>query len=148
MKYTIYLFIAFLAMTAVQAQPVQTPDVLWGDLFKEVQLKRVFKDNKTFVDAVPKYSRDQILKDYQQQKLSDTFNLLSFVNNHFNVPVATAAKVEEGLPISAHIEQLWDVLQRKADVSKANSSLLPLPESYIVPGGRFIIGTVILQCLV
>jgi alpha,alpha-trehalase len=137
MKYTINVFIAFFAMMAVQAQPVQTPDLLWGDLFKEVQLKRVFKDNKTFVDAVPKYSREQILKDYQQQKLTDTFNLLSFVNNHFNVPVATSAKVEEGLPITAHIEQLWDVLQRKADVNKPNSSLLPLPESYIVPGGRF-----------
>src|SRR6478672_1869987 len=137
MKQILSFFLSFLFVCGNNAQTIPTPDILWGDLFKEVQLKRVFKDNKTFVDAVPKYSREQILKDYQQQKLSDTFNLLSFVNNHFTVPVASSVKVDEGLTIGAHIEQLWDVLQRKADVNKANSSLLPLPESYIVPGGRF-----------
>src|SRR6476619_4581592 len=137
MKQILSFFLYFLFVCGCYAQTIPTPDILWGDLFKEVQLKRVFKDNKTFVDAVHKYSREQILKDYQQQKLSDTFNLLSFVNNHFTVPVASSVKVDEGLTISAHIEQLWDVLQRKADVKKANSSLLPLPESYIVPGGRF-----------
>ncbi|MGN6399275.1 MAG: alpha,alpha-trehalase TreA [Flavisolibacter sp.] len=137
MKRNLCFVIAFTCILFAQAQTVQTPDILWGKLFEEVQLKRIFKDNKTFVDAVPKFSREQILKDYTQQKLSDTFNLASFVNAHFIVPVATSAKVTEGLSLKDHLEQLWDVLQRKADVKQANSSLLPLPESYIVPGGRF-----------
>ena len=137
MKRNLFFIIAFVSALFAQSQSVQTPDVLWGKLFQEVQLKKIFPDNKTFVDAVPKFSREQILKDYAQQKLSDTFNLTSFVNTHFIVPVATAAKVIEGLSLKDHLEQLWDVLQRKADVKQANSSLLPLPESYIVPGGRF-----------
>ena len=137
MKKNLCFLIALVSVLYVQSQTVQTPDVLWGKLFEDVQLKRIFKDNKTFVDAVHKFSREQILKDYAQQKLSDTFNLASFVNTHFIVPVATAAKITEGLSLKDHLEQLWDVLQRKADVKQANSSLLPLPESYIVPGGRF-----------
>ena len=137
MKQILSYLLSLCLVTGNYAQSVPTPDVLWGDLFKEVQLKKVFKDNKTFVDAVPRYSREQILKDYQQLKTSDTFNLASFVNSHFDVPVPGSAKVEEGLSIQAHIDQLWDVLQRKADLKKPNSSLLPLPNSYIVPGGRF-----------
>ena len=53
------------------------------------------------------------------------------------MPVTPSVKVEEGLSLKAHIEQLWDVLQRKADTKQPHSSLLPLPEPYIVPGGRF-----------
>lgn len=137
MKKNIFLLFAMGMALYVQSQAVQTPDVLWGKLFEEVQLKRVFKDNKTFVDAVPKFSRDEILSRYAQQKLSDTFNLATFVNANFNLPVTPSVKVEEGLSLKAHIEQLWDVLQRKADTKQPGSSLLPLPEPYIVPGGRF-----------
>ena len=137
MKRNLSLIIGLLAVLFVQAQTIQTPDVLWGQLFEEVQIKRIFKDNKTFVDAVPRFSRDVILKNYEQQKLSDSFNLASFVERNFIVPSVPVVKVKEGLDIKAHIEDLWDVLQRKADVKQSNSSLLPLPESYIVPGGRF-----------
>jgi alpha,alpha-trehalase len=137
MKKNLCFLIALIALLQAQSQNKQTPDVLWGKLFEEVQLKRVFKDNKTFVDAVPKFSRDDILNKYAQQKLSDTFNLASFVNANFTLPVTPSVKVEEGLSLKAHIEQLWDVLQRKADTKQPHSSLLPLPEPYIVPGGRF-----------
>ena len=137
MKKNVFLLAALAVTLYVHSQPVQTPDILWGKLFEEVQMKRILKDNKTFVDAVPKFSREEILKNYAQQKLSDTFNLAAFVNANFVVPVVSSAKVEEGLELKAHIEQLWDVLQRKADTKQVNGSLLALPKAYIVPGGRF-----------
>ncbi|MGZ3838562.1 MAG: alpha,alpha-trehalase TreA [Flavisolibacter sp.] len=137
MKKNLCFLLAFLAGVWVEAQTVQTPDVLWGKLFEEVQLKRIFKDNKTFADAVPKYSREAILQAYAKESASDTFNLASFVTTHFTLPVTGSAKVTEGLSLENHIEQLWDVLQRKGDVKQAGSSLLPLPGAYIVPGGRF-----------
>lgn len=137
MKKNFFFLAALATALCVRSQTVQTPDVLWGKLFEEVQLKRIFKDNKTFVDAVPRFSRDEILNKYAQQKLSDTFNLTAFVNANFILPVTPSVKVEEGLNLKAHIEQLWDVLQRKADAKQGNGSLLPLPEPYIVPGGRF-----------
>ena len=41
----------------------------------------------------------------------------------------------ENRTIEEHIESLWPVLTRQPDVPKG--SLIPLPHSYIVPGGRF-----------
>jgi len=137
MRKNLCFFIALVALLRVQSQTVQTPDLLWGKLFEDVQLKRIFKDNKTFVDAVPKFPREEILGRYASQQLNDTFNLLSFVNRNFYVPVTSSAKVEEGLSLKDHLEQLWNVLERKADTKQAYSSLLPLPKPYIVPGGRF-----------
>ena len=46
-----------------------TPDKLYGPLFKEIQLKRVFADNKTFVDCTPKYSPETILKKIQRAEV-------------------------------------------------------------------------------
>ena len=36
-----------------------------------------------------------------------------------------------------HLTRLWSVLKRKPDQHNPNSSLIPLPNAYIVPGGRF-----------
>lgn len=116
-----------------------TPDRLWGELFKEVQLKRIFPDNKTFVDCVPKSSPTVILRKYRSEKNKKGFELKQFVLENFEVPVITTVKVTEGLPLREHLEQLWELLSRKADTSTTNrySSLLPLPHPYIIPGGRF-----------
>src|SRR5947209_18457099 len=36
-----------------------------------------------------------------------------------------------------HIRALWPVLTRPPDTADARSSLIPLPNPYVVPGGRF-----------
>src|SRR5438874_8033093 len=36
-----------------------------------------------------------------------------------------------------HIRALWPVLTRRPDTADARSSLIPLPQPYVVPGGRF-----------
>jgi alpha,alpha-trehalase len=129
------LFIAF--QTFHLCAQTKTPDQLWGNLFKDVQMNRVFPDNKTFVDCTPKYAPDVILKKYNQEKQKKDFNLKAFVEENFNVPVTPNVKVTEGLSLQQHLEQLWNVLTRKADTPHAYSSLLPLSYPYIVPGGRF-----------
>ena len=137
MKRVYSFFIAFLLLVQVQAQK-QTPDLIWKELFKEVQLKRIFPDNKTFVDAVPKFSPEIILQKYNAGKAKDsTFDLKAFVEEHFNLPQTPSVKVEQDLALKVHIEKLWETLQRRADTNQAYSSLLPLPQPYIVPGGRF-----------
>jgi alpha,alpha-trehalase len=111
---------------------------LWGQLFKDVQLQRIFPDNKTFVDAVPKGNPTIILTKYMEQKAADTaLDLKTFVSENFIIPQTPSVKVTGGLSLKAHLDELWNVLQRKADVKQAYSSLLPLPKPYIVPGGRF-----------
>jgi len=117
-----------------------TPDKIWGKLFTDIQLNMVLGDNKTFVDAVPKFSPKVILKKYQEtQKVHDTsFNLKDFVFKNFKVPVQTTVKLpEKNTSLKKHLEELWPTLTRKADVIEKNTSLLPLPEAYVVPGGRF-----------
>lgn len=117
-----------------------TPDEVWGKLFTDVQMSMVLGDNKTFTDAVPKFSPQVIIKKYEDaQKSKDTsFHLKDFIFENFKVPVATNVKLpEKTASLKKHLEELWPTLTRKADVTEKYSSLLPLPEAYVVPGGRF-----------
>ena len=119
----------------------QTPDMVWGQLFTDVQLSMAMGDNKTFTDAVPKYDRETILKKYKATGLGvkDSAKLRDFVLENFKVPVTpNAGAGSEKVPsLKQHLEQLWPSLVRKSDVAEAGSSLLSLPKTYIVPGGRF-----------
>ena len=131
------VFVLLLAANFVQAQLTPTPDVLWGQLFKDVQLTHTLGDNKTFVDCIPKYEPSVILKKYNQQKTKAGFDLKSFVAENFHIPSSPDVKVTPGLSLNEHLEELWNVLTRQKDSVKKWNSLLPLPYSYIVPGGRF-----------
>ena len=138
MKRTIILLISSLIISAGYAQKTPAPDVLWGPLFTEVQLKRVLGDNKTFVDATPKYAPDVILKKYANMAKDSTLDLRRFVMDNFNLPVnPKIIPSAKSSSLKEHLEKLWNSLIRKADVKQPYSSLLPLPKPYIVPGGRF-----------
>ena len=132
------LFSVCLSITAIaHAQITPTPDKLWGPLFKDVQLKKAMGDNKTFVDMVPQFAPAVILKKYAALKKKDSAGLRSFVLANFYLPSAAPPNVTEGLALNSHLTELWNTLTRKADSLRKYSSLLPLPDSYIVPGGRF-----------
>lgn len=126
--------------TNINPQYPATPDKIWGRLFIDIQLRRALSDNKTFVDAIPKFSPALILKKYQDaQKSGDSsFHLKEFVFQNFKVPVITSVKLSQKTSsLKKHLEDLWPTLTRKADVIEKYSSLLPLPKAYVVPGGRF-----------
>ena len=121
----------------VHAQVTPTPDKLWGKLFEDVQLKKALGDNKTFVDMVPQYKPEIILKKYALLKKKDSASLRKFVLENFYLPLTPGAAFTQGLNLNEHLTELWSTLTRKADTLRKWSSLLPLPDSYIVPGGRF-----------
>jgi alpha,alpha-trehalase len=106
-------------------------------LFEDVQMSHVLPDGKTFVDCIPKYPLEEINKKYLEQKDTTDFDLKNFVLSHFDLPVAntTGYSSDSSKPVTDNIESLWTVLTRKPD--NTNGSLIPLPHSYIVPGGRF-----------
>ena len=108
-----------------------------GDLFERVQLENIFPDNKTFVDCIPKNDFSFIRERYEQEKNNSGFNLKSFVHEYFDEPKAPSDRFESESndSVSAHIENLWDVLTRSPRAG--NGSLINLPQPYIVPGGRF-----------
>ncbi|MCL6523559.1 MAG: alpha,alpha-trehalase TreF [Thermoflavifilum sp.] len=124
----------------VSAQ-LASPRKLFGDLFVDVQMQRVFPDGKTFVDCVPLYSPDSILKAYHQQKDKPDFDLKQFIYHYFRLPAQVASHYHSdvALGIRRHIHELWKVLTRLPDQQDTAryGSLIPLPYPYVVPGGRF-----------
>lgn len=124
---------------SAQEAEVETPAQLYGKLFEDVQLNRVFPDGKTFVDAVPKEPPATIVQRYEEERGRSGFDLSAFVAAHFTLPDAPsdAYRSDASGDVCSHIDALWEVLQRKPDVTERYSSLLPLPAPYVVPGGRF-----------
>jgi alpha,alpha-trehalase len=108
-----------------------------GELFERVQLESVFPDGKTFPDCIPKRKLEDIKSDYLQEKKSAGFSLKDFVFRNFDEPVVAGADYQTDLSKSAaqHAEQLWNYLIRQP--SQETSSIISLPNPYVVPGGRF-----------
>ncbi|TAD82891.1 MAG: alpha,alpha-trehalase TreA [Bacteroidetes bacterium] len=114
-----------------------TPDELYGRLFEQVQMQQIFSDGKTFVDCTPLRPVEDIMYDYGMQQ-SGQMNLKQFVQANFALPAAPPADMPAIQPdVAQHIKALWPLLTRKPDSIKQGSSLLPLPNAYVVPGGRF-----------
>lgn len=124
---------------AAKIAKLQTPDKHLGELFSAVQLNQVFEDGKTFVDCTAKFPYETIRENYAAQKESADFDLKTFVLEHFEVPpsITSDFKSDPNRTAEEHVEALWPVLQRKSDEVQSGSTLLSLPQPYIVPGGRF-----------
>src|SRR5215470_92494 len=140
LRVTVGLIVAFVVATAAGAQE-QPPSALYGPLFVDVQMQRVFPDGKTFVDAVPHEAPAAVMQRYRDERGRPGFDLGAFVRQNFSVeqPPASAYRSDASEDVCTHIDKLWPVLQRKPDdaARAAGSSLLPLPRPYVVPGGRF-----------
>lgn len=114
----------------------QSPDQLYVELFEAVQIQRIFPDSKTFCDAIPReLSPSEILGLYRQQHNASTFNLTSFVYEHFILPNTTTV-VHEKWTIEEHCRRLWSLLTRETK-HENYSSLIDTPHAFVVPGGRF-----------
>jgi alpha,alpha-trehalase len=108
-----------------------------GELFEDVQMRNILGDGKTFPDCIPKRNLNEISKDYQLLKKSTGFDLKAFVLENFELPANNQIDFisDSKNSISNHIDSLWQFLTRKTNPE--NSSLIQLPHSYVVPGGRF-----------
>jgi alpha,alpha-trehalase len=142
------LVLAMLPPARGQSQPAATastpaatpPQVLFKNLFIAVQSAEVFPDSKTFADAVPKSAPAQILSRFDAAKPVSREALQAFVAENFVVPAqvsGTQLPAVEQVSITRHIDLLWDQLTRTTPSAPPFSSLLLLPEPYVVPGGRF-----------
>lgn len=121
------------------ADTLYLPERDLGPLFEAVQLAGVFPDSKTFTDMRPLTDPDSITVRYLARRDAPGFDLAAFVEAHFAPPETLAAppEVAEDVPMAEHIRRLWPVLTRRDDAPPAHTSLIPLPEQYVVPGGRF-----------
>lgn len=113
------------------------PEKIFSQLFVAVQESQIFPDSKTFADAIPKNSPEQIEQSYQQLHRQADFDLADFLASNFIFPKQIEVQPRaSNVDIWSRIEQLWDELARSPD-QEQGSSLLPLPHAYTVPGGRF-----------
>ncbi|MEZ4885961.1 MAG: alpha,alpha-trehalase TreF [Chitinophagales bacterium] len=123
--------------------PTYTPfEEVFGDLFHDVQTSGIFADSKTFIDATAKQPAAKIMQNYHQIKRNNTLtvnDLKDFVLDNFDLPssLSNSFETDSNRTAAEHIENLWDVLTRQGDQPIEGSSLIPLPNPYIVPGGRF-----------
>ncbi|WP_375581370.1 alpha,alpha-trehalase TreF [Marivirga tractuosa] len=109
-----------------------------SELFRTVQLEGVFEDSKTFVDCKPKMGLKKIQISFLAERNKQDFDLKAFVLEHFELPEnpKTDFESDKEKDMYEHIESLWPILTRPKD-SIQNASLIPLPNAYVVPGGRF-----------
>src|SRR5437899_1930850 len=110
-----------------------------GPLFHDVQLSGIFADSKTFVDARPRLAPAAIVARYASSHGAAGFSLQTFVEQNFELPrpVGEGFRTDTSQTMEQHIRALWSVLTRPPDTADERSSLIPIPNAYVVPGGRF-----------
>ncbi len=105
-------------------------------LYEAVQSAELFTDSKFFVDAIPNGEPSKILEAYAVEKDRTGFELESFIKKHFILPqVEDNSYSSQGKTLTEHLSGLWQVLSRTP--GSKGGTLIPLPNPYIVPGGRF-----------
>ena len=114
------------------------PSRALGPLFGDVQRARVFPDGKTFVDARPLFPPVEVAARYAAERGAEGFDLKAFVARHFAAPRPAGGDfhADTSRTMEQHVRALWPALTRPADTADARSSLIPLPNAYVVPGGR------------
>jgi alpha,alpha-trehalase len=128
---------ALVSTTGALMRPSKSPDEALGELFHDVQKARMYEDGMTFVDLIPRRRMKQIKQEYLLEKQDPNFDLRDFVARHFYKYGAyeDVYHTDPTMDIREHIRELWHVLERKN--RRDRGSLIALPNSYIVPGGRF-----------
>ncbi len=125
-----------------------SPAQIYGELYRAVELTRVFPDSKTFADMIARRPSAQIMADYRKERPQTRAELSAFVARNF-APVDQADVNQVGndkvginrgrarVSMRTHIRALWPILTKPAIAVEPGSSRLPLKHTYVVAGGRF-----------
>ncbi|HLO45582.1 MAG TPA: trehalase family glycosidase [Leadbetterella sp.] len=128
-------FFLFSCSETVTKKNYQSPDKIWGELFVRVQSQRIFEDSKIFADAVPKFKSDSILRSYEKEKSSKTFDLKRFVEQNFTLPNYAKSEQKSGLSFEKYVESTFWSLKREP--KDDGGALIPSRKSYFAGGGKF-----------
>lgn len=137
-KWGILLVVLFFALCCKGPDKYIHPETAFPRLFRDVQFRKVFPDDKTFPDCVPKMAPWLINFKYRfwntEHKPEE---LKDFVLAHFQLPGVYVDSIGYHDDILGHIEALSDALLIHSDKQPDKSSLIPLPNDFVIPGGRF-----------
>lgn len=164
-RFTLYPFLGLLGacVQAVTKLSVCNSSIYCtGELLHRVQLMRVFPDSKTFVDLKLLQTEHKTLADFAKlmhdtDKNPSRQELIKFVDSHFtdaeqllhwsppdfnvNPPILREILDPKLRLFAKNVIGIWSILGRKVDPDVAKqpqqSSLIYVPNGFIVPGGRF-----------
>ncbi|SFP68170.1 alpha,alpha-trehalase TreA [Sphingomonas rubra] len=114
-----------------------SPAQRFGDLYRQVQMRRLFPDSKTFADATPRRPDAAVMAAYRRCACTTDPALRRFIAANFTLPAAPIVRPQPRAPLAQHIDRLWPQLTRETRTVPPGSSALTLPRPYVVPGGRF-----------
>ncbi|MCU0325180.1 MAG: trehalase [Spirosomaceae bacterium] len=127
------IIIVFACSSPLTQKDLKSPDVEFGELFREVQQKNVFPDSRTFADCTPNADASIILKAYNEQKTEPNFNLKQFVSDNFTLPQGFENSYKPNpntLPLQ-YVNDLWATLIRKPE---GGGTLIRLRKSHPFAG--------------
>jgi alpha,alpha-trehalase len=113
---------------------------VFGELFRAAQRDGLFDDAKEFVDAEPRVPPELCFERFYALRDRPSFDLGAFVETHFDLPepITPNPELTPSRTMEEHVELLWEPLVRSFDVDPTSgTTLIPLPEPHVVPGGRF-----------
>ena len=115
------------------------PEEVYGPMFGEIQMMEIYPDSKTFADATAKEDVEKIKLEFRKRKNDTDFDAKAFVEEFWDIPeqMTSGFVTDTTKNLTEHINSLWPVLTRSGDKAVEGSTLIPLPNPYIVPGGRF-----------
>lgn len=124
---------------ADRGEDLYFPSQSMGELFADVQLSGYYSDSKTFVDCCPLLPPDSLIRIYARQVQSGRFSPGIFAAKYFSSPYPPVPDLtwRQGATLEETLMNKWDFLTRIPGPDTVISSLLELPEPYVVPGGRF-----------
>jgi alpha,alpha-trehalase len=141
-----YLLLAVLLFWSCEQPVTETQEKIqyykpWESMpavFEAVQLSGVFEDSKTFVDCLPLNDPAAIESRYLEVKDTQDFDLKAFVEENFASPADPSNdNFNSEKPFEQHLNDHWDYLTRSAAQPEDFTTLISLPNKYVVPGGRF-----------
>lgn len=162
--FPLIVFALFLDATRATSLPPPCNNGIYcyGRLLHTVQVAKIFRDSKEFVDMKLKYNYDQVLKNFEGFMASTNnrptkhqvkrFVLKNFEKgdelekwtpNDYKKEPSFLEKISNLVvkDFARELNELWPVLARKVKpevFSNQNSySFIPVPHGFIVPGGRF-----------
>ncbi|KAF2898532.1 hypothetical protein ILUMI_07642 [Ignelater luminosus] len=161
-SFTSLLISAFLTFSNCETIPksCESPIYCYGEILDRVQLAKLFEDGKIFVDLKMKYSvvtTQNNFKKLPNYPNPSKITLKTFVNDNFeegdelrnwtlpdfNESPDFVKKIEneEVKKFTKELISIWPQLGKhvKKEVSENSDqySLIPVPNGFIVPGGRF-----------
>lgn len=133
-----------------------------GDLLDTVQRSKIFEDSKTFVDMIQINPSSQTLENFERFKRETNNNptrddIRKFVNDNFvaegeleswspsdhNGNPAFLQRIDDVVvrDFARNLVNIWPTLARKVKREVTENpdrhSLIPVPNGFIIPGGRF-----------